>query len=59
MLLFLQFRHFANKLGNLERPFLKEFFHRWVETCGCPIVRYIFSLLTFLLFSLNNSAFCM
>ncbi|XP_048500364.1 transcription initiation factor TFIID subunit 2 isoform X1 [Beta vulgaris subsp. vulgaris] len=38
-----EFRHFANKLGNLERPFLKEFFHRWVETCGCPIVRMGFS----------------
>lgn len=38
-----EFRHFANKLGNLERPFLKEFFHRWVETCGCPILRMGFS----------------
>ncbi|CAO2818396.1 unnamed protein product [Amaranthus hypochondriacus] len=38
-----EFRHFANKLGNLERPFLKEFFHRWVETCGCPILRLGFS----------------
>lgn len=38
-----EFRHFANKLGNLERPFLKEFFHRWVETCGCPVLRMGFS----------------
>ncbi|XP_021731512.1 transcription initiation factor TFIID subunit 2-like isoform X1 [Chenopodium quinoa] len=38
-----EFRHFANKVGNLERPFLKEFFHRWVETCGCPILRMGFS----------------
>ncbi|KAL9239420.1 hypothetical protein vseg_013745 [Gypsophila vaccaria] len=38
-----EFRHYANKLGNLERPFLKEFFNRWVETCGCPILRMGFS----------------
>ncbi|XP_021849855.1 transcription initiation factor TFIID subunit 2 isoform X2 [Spinacia oleracea] len=38
-----EFRHFANKLGNLERPFLKEFFHSWVETCGCPTLRMGFS----------------
>lgn len=38
-----EFRHFANKLGNLERPFLKEFFHRWVETCGCPVLRMGFT----------------
>lgn len=36
----LQFRHLANKVGNLERPFLKEFFPRWVELCGCPVLRY-------------------
>lgn len=35
----LQFRHFANKVGNLERPFLKEFFPRWVGSCGCPVLR--------------------
>ncbi|XP_074579970.1 transcription initiation factor TFIID subunit 2 [Curcuma longa] len=34
-----EFRHLANKVGNLERPFLKEFFPRWVESCGCPILR--------------------
>lgn len=34
-----QFRHFANKVGNLERPFLKEFFPRWVGSCGCPVLR--------------------
>ncbi|CAL5064440.1 unnamed protein product [Urochloa decumbens] len=34
-----EFRHLANKVGNLERPFLKEFFPRWVESCGCPIMR--------------------
>ncbi|TVU09497.1 hypothetical protein EJB05_42973 [Eragrostis curvula] len=34
-----QFRHLANKVGNLERPFLKEFFPRWVESCGCPVMR--------------------
>ncbi|KAJ0987182.1 hypothetical protein J5N97_005538 [Dioscorea zingiberensis] len=34
-----EFRHLANKIGNLERPFLKEFFPRWVESCGCPIMR--------------------
>ncbi|XP_073100622.1 transcription initiation factor TFIID subunit 2 isoform X1 [Elaeis guineensis] len=34
-----EFRHLANKVGNLERPFLKEFFPRWVETCGCPVMR--------------------
>ncbi|GAB4860954.1 hypothetical protein Ancab_036114 [Ancistrocladus abbreviatus] len=38
-----EFRHLANKLGNLERPFLKEFFHRWVATCGCPVIRLGFS----------------
>ncbi|XP_073100623.1 transcription initiation factor TFIID subunit 2 isoform X3 [Elaeis guineensis] len=36
---FRKFRHLANKVGNLERPFLKEFFPRWVETCGCPVMR--------------------
>ncbi|MCO5592047.1 hypothetical protein L7F22_046041 [Adiantum nelumboides] len=34
-----EFRHFANRLGNLERPFLKEFFPRWVEFQGCPVLR--------------------
>ncbi|XP_044947352.1 transcription initiation factor TFIID subunit 2 isoform X3 [Hordeum vulgare subsp. vulgare] len=34
-----EFRHLANKVGNLERPFLKEFFPRWIESCGCPIMR--------------------
>ncbi|XP_074278143.1 transcription initiation factor TFIID subunit 2 isoform X1 [Silene latifolia] len=38
-----EFRHYANKLGNLERPFLKEFFNRWVEACGCPVLRMGFS----------------
>ncbi|GMQ11180.1 hypothetical protein CsSME_00053926 [Camellia sinensis var. sinensis] len=38
-----EFRHFANKFGNLERPFLKEFFHRWVGSCGCPVLRMGFS----------------
>eukprot|EP00249_Psilotum_nudum_P022024 c28343_g3_i2 orf=253-2820(-) len=33
-----EFRHFANKLGNLERPFLKDFFPRWVESTGCPVL---------------------
>ncbi|KAK1314144.1 hypothetical protein QJS10_CPA06g02183 [Acorus calamus] len=33
------FRHLANKIGNLERPFLKEFFPRWLESCGCPVLR--------------------
>ncbi|KAF6168935.1 hypothetical protein GIB67_038432 [Kingdonia uniflora] len=33
-----EFRHFANKVGNLERPFLKEFFPRWVGSCGCPVL---------------------
>ena len=44
----MQFRHFANKVGNLERPFLKDFFPRWVGSCGCPVLRYkirIYSLL--------------
>uniref|UniRef100_A0A6N2KD79 Transcription initiation factor TFIID subunit 2 n=1 Tax=Salix viminalis TaxID=40686 RepID=A0A6N2KD79_SALVM len=31
-----EFRHFATKVGNLERPFVKEFFLRWVCSCGCP-----------------------
>ncbi|PON86522.1 Coatomer beta subunit [Trema orientale] len=38
-----EFRHFANKVGNLERPFLKEFFPRWVESCGSPVLRMGFS----------------
>ncbi|KAG7019959.1 Transcription initiation factor TFIID subunit 2 [Cucurbita argyrosperma subsp. argyrosperma] len=37
------FRHLANKIGNLERPFLKEFIPRWVESCGCPLLRMGFS----------------
>ena len=36
----MQFRHFANKIGNPERPFLKEFFPRWVGSYGCPVLRY-------------------
>ncbi|XP_062158024.1 transcription initiation factor TFIID subunit 2 isoform X2 [Alnus glutinosa] len=38
-----EFRHLANKVGNLERPFLKEFFPRWVGSCGCPVLRMGFS----------------
>lgn len=38
-----EFRHFANKIGNLERPFLKEFFPRWVESSGCPVLKMGFS----------------
>ncbi|TKY54942.1 Transcription initiation factor TFIID subunit 2 [Spatholobus suberectus] len=38
-----EFRHFANKVGNLERPFLKDFFPRWVGCCGCPVLRMGFS----------------
>lgn len=38
-----EFRHFANKIGNLERPFLKEFFPRWVGSHGCPVLRMGFS----------------
>lgn len=38
-----EFRHFANKVGNLERPFLKEFFPRWVAACGCPVLKMGFS----------------
>ncbi|EPS60939.1 hypothetical protein M569_13860, partial [Genlisea aurea] len=38
-----EFRHYANKIGNLERPFLKEFFPRWVGSCGCPILKLGFS----------------
>ncbi|KHN15152.1 Transcription initiation factor TFIID subunit 2 [Glycine soja] len=38
-----EFRHFANKVGNLERPFLKDFFPRWVSSCGCPVLRMGFS----------------
>ncbi|TYH08813.1 hypothetical protein ES288_A07G046700v1 [Gossypium darwinii] len=38
-----EFRHFANKIGNLERPFLKEFFPRWVGFYGCPVLRMGFS----------------
>ncbi|AAF36740.1 unknown protein; 58745-68005 [Arabidopsis thaliana] len=34
-----EFRQFANKIGNLERPFLKEFFQRWVASYGCPVLR--------------------
>ncbi|KAK6921119.1 hypothetical protein RJ641_014797, partial [Dillenia turbinata] len=42
-LILMQFRHLANKVGNLERPFLKEFFPRWVGSCGCPMLRMGFS----------------
>ncbi|XP_058227206.1 transcription initiation factor TFIID subunit 2 isoform X2 [Rhododendron vialii] len=38
-----EFRHYANKIGNLERPFLKEFFPRWVGSCGCPVLRMGYS----------------
>ncbi|CAK7349783.1 unnamed protein product [Dovyalis caffra] len=38
-----EFRHFATKVGNLERPFVKEFFPRWVCSCGCPVLRMGFS----------------
>ncbi|XP_016506800.1 transcription initiation factor TFIID subunit 2 isoform X1 [Nicotiana tabacum] len=38
-----EFRHLANKVGNLERPFLKEFFPRWVGSCGCPVLKMGFS----------------
>ncbi|CAH9064286.1 unnamed protein product [Cuscuta epithymum] len=38
-----EFRHFANKVGNLERPFLKEFFPRWIGSCGCPALKMGFS----------------
>ncbi|WCJ22004.1 Transcription initiation factor TFIID subunit 2 [Euphorbia peplus] len=38
-----EFRHLATKVGNLERPFLKVFFPRWVCSCGCPILRMGFS----------------
>ncbi|CAN1133218.1 Transcription initiation factor TFIID subunit 2 [Linum perenne] len=37
------FRHFATKVGNLERPFVKEFFARWVSSCGSPVLRIGFS----------------
>ncbi|XP_074343481.1 transcription initiation factor TFIID subunit 2 [Apium graveolens] len=37
------FRQFANKIGNLERPFLKEFFRRWIESYGCPMLKMGFS----------------
>ncbi|PKI70371.1 hypothetical protein CRG98_009251 [Punica granatum] len=38
-----EFRHLAKEVGNLERPFLKEFFPRWVGSCGCPLLRMGFS----------------
>ncbi|KAL2338293.1 hypothetical protein Fmac_012739 [Flemingia macrophylla] len=38
-----EFRQFSNKVGNLERPFLKDFFPRWVGSCGCPVLRMGFS----------------
>uniref|UniRef100_A0A7N0ZVB9 Transcription initiation factor TFIID subunit 2 n=1 Tax=Kalanchoe fedtschenkoi TaxID=63787 RepID=A0A7N0ZVB9_KALFE len=38
-----EFRQFANKIGNLERPFLREFFPRWVSSPGCPVLRMGFS----------------
>lgn len=38
----MQFNNLAYKIGNLERPFLKEFFPSWVESCGCPILRFDF-----------------
>ncbi|KVH88636.1 hypothetical protein Ccrd_026234, partial [Cynara cardunculus var. scolymus] len=47
-----EFRHLANEVGNLERPFLREFFPRWVGSSGCPVLKYcsgisaIFMLIT-------------
>ncbi|KAK4749006.1 hypothetical protein SAY87_026455 [Trapa incisa] len=38
-----EFRRLAREVGNLERPFLKEFFPRWVGSCGCPVLRMGFS----------------
>lgn len=38
-----EFRQFANKIGNLERPFLKEYFSRWIESNGCPVLKMGFS----------------
>ncbi|CAI0547843.1 unnamed protein product [Linum tenue] len=38
-----EFRQFATKVGNLERPFVKEYFARWVGSCGCPVLRMGFS----------------
>ncbi|KAJ4835519.1 Transcription initiation factor TFIID subunit 2 [Turnera subulata] len=38
-----EFRHFVTKVGNLERPFVKEFFPRWVGSSGCPVLRMGFS----------------
>lgn len=38
-----EFRHLANKHGNLERPILKEFFPRWVEAPGCPRLRMAYT----------------
>lgn len=42
----MQFRHLANEVGNLERPFLREYFPRWVGSSGCPVLKYEFSELT-------------
>ncbi|XP_071704745.1 transcription initiation factor TFIID subunit 2 isoform X2 [Rutidosis leptorrhynchoides] len=38
-----EFRHLANEVGNLERPFLREFFPRWVGSSGCPVLKMGFS----------------
>lgn len=38
-----EFHRYANKDGNVEPQFLKEFFPRWVGSCGCPVLRMGFS----------------
>ncbi|XP_076922819.1 transcription initiation factor TFIID subunit 2-like isoform X2 [Bidens hawaiensis] len=38
-----QFWHLANEVGNLERPFLREFFPRWVGSSGCPVLKMGFT----------------
>nr|XP_043639967.1 transcription initiation factor TFIID subunit 2 isoform X1 [Erigeron canadensis] len=38
-----EFRHLANEVGNLESPFLREFFSRWVGSSGCPVLKMGFS----------------
>lgn len=55
----MQFRHFANKVGNLERPFLKDFFPRWVGSCGCPALRCKTRIyLLYFLFHFWNAFLC-
>ncbi|KAJ0752225.1 putative beta-galactosidase [Helianthus annuus] len=34
------FRHSANEVGNLERPFLREFFSRCVGSNDCPVLNF-------------------